>query len=268
MATSSRVVKITAKTTLKNNFLRSVFSSMPILFCIFIGIYISSFLDYIGGSIVSGIFLTLFTVFLTVPLCLGVIRFFWRMLFSVNDNPISVFYYFSNKGLYLKTLKLTGVILFKAIVPALILAIPVVGLWLVSKGAIFEMIDMSIPLWTANLSYIYVFVKTLAIILLILHMFKYYMAPLFIIADKNMDIDEAIHMSTMIAKKSSIDFSYLIFSFIGWIILSFLVIPLVFTLPYFLTSYAVHFRFAVAEYNKHVEESIADEFPTFVAGTF
>ena len=58
------------------------------------------------------------------------------------------------------------------------------------------------------------------------------------------------------------------FSFIGWIILSFLVIPLVFTLPYFLTSYAVHFRFAVAEYNKHVEESIADEFPTFVAGTF
>ena len=61
-------------------------------------------------------------------------------------------------------------------------------------------------------------------------------------------------MSTVISKKSGIDFVYLLFSFLGWMFLSLLVIPLIFTLPYMITSYAVHVRFAVAEYNRYIEE--------------
>lgn len=266
MSANSRVVKITAKATLKNRFVSSVFSALSLIFCCFIGVFSTSYISLVVGDIVSTVLLLLYSFFLSVPLFFGVLRFFWRMLFSSNDNPVSVFYYFSEKTIYLKCLKLTLKLVLKAIIPAIILFIPVFGLWLVSKGSIFEMINVSIPLWTANLTYIFIFVRTLAIILLVIHMFKYYLAPLFFIADENMDLDEVMHMSTVISKKSSIDFSYLIFSFSGWIILSLLVIPLVFTLPYFFSAYTVHFRFAVAEYNKHVEETVNNDFSFFAAG--
>lgn len=266
MTAGNRVIKITAKTALKNNMLRSVFSSAILIFCVLICTYVSYLIGIVGGSITSTVFSVLFTVFLNVPLCLGVLRYFWRLLFSAEDNPVSVFYYFSEKALYLKSLKLIFSLILKAFLPALILAVPVIGLWSVSKGLIFELADVSIPLWTANLTYIYTFVRSLAIIVLIIYMLKFYLAPLFIIADENMDIDEALHMSTVISKKTLVDFIYLFFSFLGWILLSLLVIPLIFTLPYMLTAYAVHFRFAVADYNKHIENNIGDEFPTFVAG--
>ena len=83
-------------------------------------------------------------------------------------------------------------------------------------------------------------------------MLRFYIAPILFVADENMDVSETLHMSTVISRKSSLDFIYLISSFIGWILISVLVIPLIFTLPYILTSYAVHVRFAIAEYNKHI----------------
>ena len=92
------------------------------------------------------------------------------------------------------------------------------------------------------------------------------MAPLFFVADDNIDANEAMHMSTVISRKTSIDFVYLCFSFIGWLLLSILIVPLIFTLPYMLTSYAVHIRFAVAEYNRHIEQINKIDFPEFTAG--
>ena len=93
------------------------------------------------------------------------------------------------------------------------------------------------------------------------HIF-FYIAPVLFIADDNMDCAEAIHMSTIIAKGSSIDFVYLFFSFIGWILICFFLIPIVFVLPYLICSYLVHIRFAVAKYNKHIVKN-DNNIPTF-----
>ena len=267
MAISSRVVKITAKTSLKNNYLSCLFSGLILIFTIFAGVYIAGNIGFMGYDWITIPLSALFTFFIVLPLAFGVLRFFWRNMFSVNDYPISVFYYFSDSKLYKRCIKLSFLLLLKAIIPSLILAIPVVALWLVTKGIVFEWMNISIPLWTANLTYIYIFVKNLAIIILLIYMFKFYLAPLFIISDENMDVDEAIHMSTVISKKSSLDFSYLLFSFCGWILLSLLVLPLIFTLPYFFSAYTVHFRFVVAEYNKHAKNSINNnDFPSFTEG--
>ena len=266
MAISSRVVKITAKTTLKNNYLSCVFSGLILIFTFFVGVYVLGNIGLMGKEWITGVLFALYNFFIVLPICLGVLRFFWRNMFSVNDHPVSVFYYFSNSKLYKKCIKMNFLLLLKAIIPSLILAIPVVALWLLTKGLIFEWMNISIPLWTANLTYIYIFVKNLAIIILLIYMFKYYLTPLFIISDENMEVDEAMHMSTVISKKSSLDFSYLLFSFCGWIIISILVLPLVFTLPYLFSAYTVHFRFVVAEYNKHANQSKNSQYPYFTEG--
>ena len=97
-------------------------------------------------------------------------------------------------------------------------------------------------------------------------MARYYIAPFLLIADEDMDAAEAIHMSDVISKSTMLDFIYLFFSLLGWIILSVLVIPIMFTLPYIITSVSVHTRFAIAEYNKRVDKQNSDTFPTYVAG--
>lgn len=259
MNTGSRAVKITAKTALRGNLLRSVFAVCAIIFAVFINTYVAYLLETVLGKAVSAIISSLFSFLLIFPLFLGELRFFWRMLFSSQDNPSSVFYYFSDKGLYLKCLSFILNFLIKIIPPALVLAVPVIGVKLVSKGSIFELADMSIPLWTANLSYIYVFVCVFAVMLLIIHMLKYYMAPLFFVSDENMDSGECFHMSAVISKRSMLDFISLLASLLGWILLSVTVIPLIFTLPYIITAYAVHFRFSVAQYNRHIKESAQEK---------
>ena len=265
MTVSNKVVKITAKTVLKNNMLKSIFCVLPLIFCAVINTYVSFILNTLGIHLVSKILNLLCTLFLTLPIFFGVLRYFWRLSFSAEDSPVSVFYYFSNFQLYKKCLKLVLYLIIKSLPIIILLALPVFAVWLISQGSIFKLIGLSVPLWTANLSYVITFLATLSTIFLIIFMLKFYLSPLLFIADEDIDIAEAIHMSTVISKKSSLDFGFLIISFIGWILLSFLILPLIFTLPYFFSAYCAHCRFAITEYNNHIKTSFSDTPPTFNA---
>lgn len=255
MNVSNRIVKITAKTALKDNFLNSLFSCIPLIFTFFLGAYSSFLLNIILGDIFANIYLLLFTFFITLPLFFGVLRYFWRLLNSAKDNPIIVFYYFSKKNLYLKTIKLLFSLFLRLLPTIIILIIPIIFVWLISSGAFFDIFDMNIPIWSANLKYLVSIFSVLSVIILIAVSLKFYIAPLLFVADEEIDIAEAIHMSTVISKKTALDFYYLILSFLGWIFLSLLCIPLVFTLPYIISAYTVHIRFAIAEYNNHIKSS-------------
>lgn len=265
MNVGNRAVKITAKTALKGNMLRSVFAVSAAAFAVFICTYLPYLSGIAAGRVFSALLSAALTLLLLLPLFFGVLRFFWRMLFGVKDAPLSIFYYFSEKKLYFRALGLISALILKAVPPTLILAVPTVGVRLVSKGSVFELADKSIPLWTANLSYIYSFMCVLGAVILVLYMLKFYAAPLFLVSDENMEPAECLHMSAVLSKKSSLDFISLLISLIGWILLSFAVIPIIFTLPYIITAYAVHFRFAVAEYNGHMGK-LADEMNGFVYG--
>jgi len=96
--------------------------------------------------------------------------------------------------------------------------------------------------------------KSVAVAVLVAIMFKYYLAPFLVVADEEMDVYEALHKSTVLSRATVMDFIILILSFLGWIILSVTVIPLIFIIPYFMVSYLVHSRFSVANYNNVVKE--------------
>ncbi len=267
MNAGSNIVKITAKTALKGNMLNSVFSSLIVIISTLIFNCISSVVSIFAGSIFSTVFYILSLLFLVFPLVMGLIRYFWRLILGVVDNPISVFYYLSSKNLYLKTLGLLFSAILKTLPVAILLFLPSFFAWLFSKSFLFDLIDVSTPIWSANFTYIFLFLRAIAGAILIVYLLKFYISPILFVADENIDVSEALHMSSMISKRTKLDFIYLFFSFLGWILLSLLVMPMFFTIPYILTSYAVHTRFAIAEYNKHIENSENKEvFPTFVAG--
>lgn len=255
MTGGSKVVKITARTALKGNMLKAIIASGVFLFCYFIANYSAGIFSYTGINTVSYIILILMILFLLAPLLLGFVRFIWRMLFSADDSPVSVFYYLSEKNLYIKSVKFTFNLILKAIPVGILLFLPVILLWVFTQGAFYDLFGIPMPLWTANLNTVIRILIVFAIVSLSFYMVRYYLAPVLFVADENMDINETFYMSNIIARKSSLDFIYLFSSFLGWILLSLLVIPLIFTLPYMATAYAVHSRFAIAEYNKHISFS-------------
>ena len=122
---------------------------------------------------------------------------------------------------------------------------------------------MSIPVWTSNLWALNSFLVILSTLALVFVMIRYYLAPTIFIANDEIDPAEAVNMSTIISKRTGADFVGLTLSFAGWILLSLLVAPLIFTLPYFTTSYCVHCRFAITTYNMDVDRFNASFTPSF-----
>ncbi len=255
MSVESNAVKTTAKTAIKDRYLRLVASSVLIIFAWILCYNLSALSVAIIGSFGAVSLFVLMLIFLILPLGLGLLRVIWRALFEAEDNLISVFYWFGEKSLYLRALKLIWLFFIRAVIWLLLLNIPSLILGFLSHGFIFELLNRSAPVWTANFGYFSVILRNVSFVLVFFFMLKFYMAPLLMIADENMDVNEAMYISAIISKKSAVDFIGLAVSCFLWIIASMFVLPLPFTLPYLLSFYGVHTRFAVTEYNLHISET-------------
>lgn len=265
MTASSSVVKLTARTALKNNWLKAIAACMTVISVFIIISGIASLISYVGGDTAAYIFEAILCFLLLFPLIHGLVRFFWRLLFGADDSPLAVFYFFSGKAEYMRAMRLITGLCLRLVFYAIILFLPAKIVDLFSGVRIYDLLDMPIPLWTSNLYYLSLFLKTVASVLLFFIMLRYYAAPILSVADEEMEAAEAIHMSSVIYKRTMLDLVYLFFSFFGWILLSLTVIPLVFSLPYFTAALCVHTRFAVAEYNAFQERKAASDIPKYVA---
>lgn len=263
MSNGSSAVKITAKTALKNNWVSSIVSLCIVIFSVFIFSNCCAIIETVAGGYISFAVMLLFLIFIILPLFLGLLRFFWRMLFSAKDKPISVFYFFSNNVNYKRALQLILLYTLKFAIWGAILYIPVLIVKLMSQDFIYNFVNMPIPVWTANLTTVISFLKIFSFVLIWFIMIRFYLAPVLFVSNDEIEPAETMHMSIIISKKSATDFIYLMFSFLGWILLSVFVVPIIFTVPYIITAYLVHSRFAIAEYNKHIKLSADNSFPSF-----
>ena len=151
----------------------------------------------------------------------------------------------------------------KLVFVAVVLYLPCLVVWILSNEQIYSFFDMSLPIWSSNLWALNSFLAFVASLALVFVMLKYYLAPFVFVSNDSIDPAEAVNMSTIISKRTGADFFGLVLSFAGWIVLSFLVAPLVFTLPYFIASYCVHCRFAVTAYNRDVDRFNSNVTPSF-----
>lgn len=265
MTAGNSVVKLTAKTALKNNWLKCIAASLTLIFSCIVLFSAADYAAYISNDAVGYILLAATLIFLVFPLFMGLVRFFWRMIFGAEDRQLVLFYYFSDREKYKRALRLSAALALRTAGFAVILFLPAIIIDIFSGVRIYDIMNIPIPIWTGNLYYLSVFLKTVAAVILFFVMSRYYLAPFLAVADEDMDVAEAMHMSCTVSKDTALDFIYLIFSFFGWLLISVLVFPLVFTMPYFMTSLSVHVRFAVAEYNKKVEKNSDRGIPTFAA---
>ncbi len=249
---SSSVVKITARASLKGRWIEAILASFTGLFGLLIITLCGSLASYTydaGLMLLSAVLTIAFAIFILAPLFLGILRYFWRLTNSLQDDLSSVFYYFSSGKKYSRALKLTFITGWRIITASVVCMLPYVIVSLLSGDRLYLLIGQDIPLWAPNLILIRTFLYIVGIICAILYVSRYYLAPILVVMNDDMLLLEAVHTSSMVAKRSGSAFLILVFSMFGWIFLTNFILPAFYTLPFIIACYAVHSRFAMANYN-------------------
>ncbi len=193
-------------------------------------------------------------VFLGFPLFLGVIRFFWGISAGSELSISEVFYYYNTKQNLVNSLNFTVILLGRLSLEFIAALIPSVVLEYISNSASTLFQDSTAPIWLSNIWIFAVILRVLAIIFIIFVSLKYYLAPFLFVSSNNSNSLEILEKSRAVAKHSISYFWLLILALLGLILLSFFVVPLVFTLPYFLMCYVVHSRYSVVFYNQKIKK--------------
>ena len=253
MLAPSPVVKKTANTALSGHWLQASAVSCVLIFAFFIGELSASLISIVAGKVGFIIFFIAFLIFALSPLALGVLYWFRRLLWGQNDETVTIFRYFSSLSEYKRALHFILILTCKLGGAAVILLLPSFIVWMLSSERFYVWFDIPFPVWTSSLGTLNSFLIIIAVFALLFIALKYYLAPFLFISDDDIHPAEAVNMSTVISKRTGADFFGLVLSFIGWIILSLFIAPLIFTVPYFWASCAVHCRFAVTAYNRDVE---------------
>lgn len=254
MIPSAHVIKRTAKSQLKNNWVPAIvvavlFMLVVNFFGVLLGLMISFFygahklimLLRIAISVIYGI--TVFSV--VIPLFHGMLRWFWYLGLEKKLPLGTLFYYFSEGRLYIKCLSFYILLLGKMLMVTALCLLP---------SALLRILPEVLKYFIENVdSYgmLFYFASVALLILglavaLVLSM-KYFAAPVLAIIGEEKEIEEILTISRelQLSKGSCVVF---IASFLGWIAISYLGVPLLYTLPYFFTSYVVAVRFAVVNH--------------------
>lgn len=259
-------IKKNAKDALKDNWVIAIVSALTILFSFFIIVIALWVLSIVIGNDIAELLLLSLNVLFLGPLILGVIRHFWRMFGGLSEAPSTVFYFFSSASRYIKSLHLAFKFTIKYLIAYIIFNIPSFTVSVISDVRLYDFLKTPIPMWSQNLTVLGDFLSVLATVLTIISLIRFYLAPILVIANDEIDVDEAFHMSSVISKKSVSDFVYLLFGVLHWLIISLLFIPLVFTLPYFIMCYISHSLEAIDSYNEKIKKLNEENFPSYVAG--
>ncbi|MBO5852189.1 MAG: hypothetical protein J6Q74_00035 [Clostridia bacterium] len=252
---NSRVVKSTVRATLKGRFIpASIAGLLPYFVYLVIASVAGVFSMLLTDRLVLvAVIFALFGIFVLSPVTLGAVRWFWRVTDECEEPPSEVFYYFTNLNLYKRAVKCVLFLLFKCLTAIFACLLPFILVSVISNSWIYQFLGTEVPLWVAGLAVVQAFLRFVGIIMGLAVISRYYLFPTIVVMDDNMILLEAIHISVMVSRCSVIAFVSLVFSLLGWVLLSFLAVPLIYTVPLFFAAYAVHSRYALVNYNQNLD---------------
>ncbi len=253
MFPNSIAVKKTALATLKNEWPTAIIAAVILLAFFLITINLFSFIGYIFSStlaqVIMYIILSAVMLFIGLPLVFGALRIYWSLAAEKPLKISEMFYYFSGVKSYKRLITFVFLMLGKVILRAVALLLPSIIIDLISRFSSVFFANSAAPLWFSNIWIFALVLRSIAICCIVYIMLRYYLAPFIFIANENIDEIECIHKAYAVSRVSMGNFITLILSLLGWVLLSFFFVPLVFTLPYMCMCYIIHSRFAAVYYN-------------------
>lgn len=265
---AEKYIKGRAKSLLSGNWPVAVFSVLEMLFLPVVPILIlmlsysmlgesDDAVDKLSGSPVTAVFFVVFHVaavlalLLLSPIYTGFVRVFSGIAEGKKIDPGDIFYYFDDKMKYKNAVKfMTGVIV-KAFGLLILCNLVGIGLVVVSQGDNGE----NIPVW---LGIVFMVIGSLAAFLCI----HYFAFSVMLFSYYGYDPVNAVSFGAKVAKGNTQKLINLTASFIGWILLTFFVVPFVYVYPYMTCSYFLSVKYIIEQYKEQfgdIADSYADQ---------
>lgn len=264
---TSSVVKNTIAASLKGRRAPALLASLCCVFACLICSLINSVLSiaFVGSfSFVPYIFGAVLSFFVLMPLFLGTVRYFWRFTDGAEDSPSEVFFYFSSFSLYKRAISCVFAVGLRCAVVVILCLLPYIAVSLFCEGWIFRFLGAEMPIWAQGLVLVQGFLLVAGSLGGGLLALRYYLFSAVVVMDDEIHPLEALRISSMVARQSQGSFLELLFSLLGWILLSFLLVPLFYTAPLFFGCYAVHCRYAIVNYNESLKAYSDDNFTPYI----
>lgn len=254
MIPSAHVIKRTAKSQLKNNWVSAIVVAVLFMLAVnFFGVLLSLMVYFFYGahkvvmllriavSVIYGI--TVFSVI--IPLFHGMLRWFWYLGLEKKLPLGDLFYYFSEGRLYIKSLSFYMLLLGKVLMLTVLCILPAVVVRMLPE--ILERFVFDVDSYGMLFYFTSIVLLILGFAVAFVLSMQYFSAPVLAIIGEEKETDEilAVSRELRLSRGSCVA---LIASFLGWIALSYLGLPLLYTLPYFLVSYVVAVRFAITNH--------------------
>lgn len=255
-------VKSTARIALRGFWIKAIVCTLILFATLFTAVLANEVFYHVfatGDQIISTVFNLLYLTFVFCPIALGILRFFWRNTATTGDDIGSVFYYLSDFNSYLKCIGFSVVLLFKISIVALISFLPLIAIKSV-MGAPFINLNEQASLYLGFVSLIF---SVLGWVFFLIFSVRYYLAPIMFVGCETLEKDEIFYLSKTVSRNTAGAFVVLLFGMFGWIVLTILGVTAVFTVPYILSAYAVHSRFAINYHNRNVKIANETDFPEY-----
>ncbi len=253
MLPNSKTIKATALGILKNNWPIAIAAALiPFSLFVFGYIVFETLFGLSGGLALKIILIAVASViglFLLLPVMLGTVRVFRNLADGGSIYLSEIFIYFTSYKRYRRVMELIFTVVLRLAVVGFVLFLPSFVIEFAAGGGLDFLMGGAPPIWFTNLWVIALFLRCLAAAILLFVSLNYYLLPYLFVVNDNIEVMEAVHLSSKAAKYSTVSFLGLIISFLGWLILCVLVLPAVFIIPYMVTCYTVHCFHAVKVYN-------------------
>lgn len=244
-------VKSTARVSLRNLWPQAIAVASILLAAVFIVVVICSVNSLAFGTFakyvnIAAAVLLFFTVL--APLILGVLRWFWRATAGKADQVTSVFRYFG-KDKYRRAFIFAFMYVTKN---ALIAGVSLLPFFAVTIASKLPLDMISVHSGELYLGLIGVLLGVLGTVVFLLLSTKYYIAPMIFVCCEDKHWTEVFYLSKRVAQYSSGAFLVLVAGMLGWMLLSFFGVTMIYTLPYMLAAFAVHCRYSFHYYNHNM----------------
>lgn len=208
--------------------------------------------NIVAGNCIT-IFSAVFSLSVMFPLIYGVMRWFWLVTGGSDPSISEIFHYFSSAAVFGKAVLVSVGIFWRLVVGAVISFLPYVLLNIVTLPDFYNRLGITMPTWMDSLTTLIPILEVLGFLLLMLWVSLYAMFYTVMFNNPSQSAHSIIRSSVKITRNRRMRFVVFVFSFLGWFFLNLTVLPLIFTVPYFMASLAVYgrevYRSAVREPN-------------------
>ena len=192
------------------------------------------------ASVCISLFSALFSLLIVFPFFFGILRWFWLICGGKDADLDNIFYYFSKPKLFFKALAVAFGLLWRVTVGAVICFLPFFAAEILSSPVMYAHFGITMPIWLSGMYSIKSAIMLFCLCLFILWILRYSLFYAAAFDNPDMSVNRIFRRSAEMTRGALLRFFAFVLSFIGWYFISFLILPLVFVVPFLLASFSVY----------------------------